>query len=99
MLAEWYLMGFLAMKETVGELGLTIPFKDLTGDPKLTMIKLYNFLEIEPMDHVIKDLDQEYLRSKSYKSPHRYDDQIGIDTDWIEERLGKLFPEELRKRI
>ncbi len=45
------------------------------------------------------ELNREEERAKYYKSPHSYDDQIGIDRDWIEEELGHLFTNEIRQLI
>ena len=99
MLVKWYHMADKAMKEKIGERGKTIYFKNLTRNPKSSILELYNFLGIDPGKGVYVELDGEEERAMHYKSPHSYDDQIGIDRDWIEEELGHLFTNEIRQLI
>ena len=99
MLVKWYHIADKAMKEKIRKRGKTIYFKNITGNPKKSILELYNFLRIDPGNDVKMDLNMEEGKAKSYKSSHTYDDKIGIDRDWIEDHLGHLFTDEIRQLI
>lgn len=84
MVLDWYEMSEKMLETSAAGRHRIVPVEDLARDPHQTMVDLYDFLEVEPDEH-IEIAEQQ---SRAHKSKHRYDPNVGIDEELIESRMG-----------
>jgi len=73
---------------------IALKYDDLVGNPKETVLKVYQHFEWDATDNFKKMLDTEQIRQKSYHSGHEYSlDEFNLSKEYIYERLFDIFHE------
>ena len=73
---------------------ITIPYTDLIKNPKETVLKIYNQLQLEVTPTFLEKLTAETQKSRKYSSKHEYSlEQYGFEKDHIYKELKMIFEE------
>ncbi len=73
---------------------ITIPYTDLVAQPKQTVLKIYEQLELETSPEFLENLENETKEARKYKSSHTYSlEQYGFDKEHIYNELKFIFDE------
>ncbi len=71
---------------------VAIPYVDLIKDPKDTVLKIYNQLQLEITPIFLNKLELETQKARKYSSKHSYSlEQYGFDKDEIYNELNFIF--------
>ncbi len=88
-----YYYALEVMDELPSERCAIVQYTDLVSDPKTTVQKTYEKLELDISPDFAEKLDAERKRQKRYRSENVYSlEQFGIDREWLSKELG-LFME------
>lgn len=73
---------------------ITIPYLNLIENPKETVLKIYDQLQLEKSDHFLDNLTKETQKARKYSSKHSYSlEQYGFDKQHIHQELEMIFEE------
>ena len=73
---------------------ITIPYTDLIKNPKDTVLKIYNQLQLEVTPTFLEKLTAETQKSRKYSSKHEYSlEQYGFEKEHIYKELPMIFDE------
>jgi hypothetical protein len=71
---------------------VAIPYVDLIKDPKDTVLKIYNQLQLDITPTFLNKLESETQKARKYSSKHSYSlEQYGFDKDEIYNELNFIF--------
>lgn len=78
-------------RETLTEF-YTLSFRDLTANPKGTILELYDRLGYEVSASFVGELDRANERQEKFRSGHSYTlEEFGLSEAWIREQLGDVI--------
>jgi hypothetical protein len=88
-----YYYALEVMDELPSERYAIVQYTDLVNDPKTTVQRAYEKLQLDISPDFAEELDAEHKRQKRYHSENVYSlEQFGIDPEWLTKELG-LFME------
>lgn len=94
MILEWYEKADKVIKNLINERAITVFYNDIVKDPVKVVEDVYQFLGLELMGkNELVDFVQK--RAFSYRSPHKYPQDLGIDKEKVIKRLGNIIPPEI----
>jgi hypothetical protein len=87
-----YYYALEVMDELPSERCAIVQYTDLVSDPKNTVEKVYEKLQLDVSPGFAKKLDAERRRQKRYHSENVYSlQQFGIDPEWLAKELGPFM--------
>ena len=88
---RWYQMAEKSLAGPLKDRYLEVPFKRLTRNPGGMVGEIYQYLHV-PMDPEIASmLEEESVKSRTYRSTHEYDHTLGVDTALIYRELPQIM--------
>lgn len=91
MLLDWYEMAETALNGVWKNRHRVLPFREIVQQPDLCLQQIYDWLELEVTMGTQERFQQIAAQAKTYRSPHQYDRQAGVEEDIIRARLGHLI--------
>lgn len=86
----WYKSADQALLTHWNGRNMVVHFNAITQEPRITLEKIYSFLELKPDALTVKRMKEEQEKAVSYATTHRYDNKAGLDGTLIQKELSGL---------